>query len=62
MQYLSAEDQQLIDHARRAALDNAETEFNKIDINGDGEVDKYEVEKLANLGLGLPVDADQATK
>ena len=37
-------------------------EFRKIDINGDGEVDRFEVEKLASRGLGLPDDADEALK
>ena len=62
MQNLSAEDQANIATARAAALSTAEEAFNKLDINGDGEVDRTEVQQLATSGAGLPDNADPAQK
>lgn len=45
--HLSAEEQASIQSARNEALGNAGNEFDKIDINGDGEVDREEIEQLA---------------
>ena len=44
---LSAADQEQIAVARAAALQQAEEAFNKLDINGDGEVDRSEICNLA---------------
>ena len=60
MAQLSAADQEQIASARAAALSQAEEAFAKLDINGDGEVDRNEIMQLA--GDGLPANCDQATK
>ena len=62
MEGLSANDQQQIAQARQQALATAEEAFAKLDINGDGEVDRDEVKQLASSGMGLPDSADQAAK
>ena len=59
-QNLSQADQEQIAQARAAALTQAEEAFAKLDINGDGEVDRTEITALA--GDGLPAGCDQATK
>ena len=59
-QNLSQADQEQIAQARAAALTQAEEAFGKLDINGDGEVDRSEIMQLA--GDGLPAGCDQATK
>ena len=59
-QNLSQADQEQIAQARAAALAQAEEAFGKLDINGDGEVDRSEITALA--GDGLPAGCDQATK
>ena len=46
--------QDKIKNARAAALAKAEEAFNKLDLDGNGEVDKYEVQQLAYQGVGLP--------
>ena len=43
MEGLSAEDQANIATARAAALATAEEAFNKLDLDGNGEVDRAEV-------------------
>ena len=45
--------------AREKALASAEASFNQLDLNGDGEVDKQEVKKLAMEG-GTVAGADEA--
>ena len=57
---LSQADQDQIATARAAALAQAEEAFNKLDINGDGEVDRNEICQLA--GAGLPEGCDEETK
>ena len=57
---LSAADQEQIATARAAALAQAEEAFNKLDANGDGEVDRNEICALA--GAGLPEGCDAAAK
>ena len=57
---LSAQDQEQIATARAAALAQAEEAFNKLDANGDGEVDRTEICALA--GAGLPENCDTDTK
>ena len=42
-QNLSQADQEQIAQARTAALAQAEEAFGKLDINGDGEVDRSEI-------------------
>ena len=59
-QNLSQADQEQIAQARAAALQQAEEAFGKLDINGDGEVDRGEIMQLA--GEGLPANCDNATK
>jgi len=62
MASLSQDDQAQIAQARVAALATAEEAFNKLDINGDGDVDKNEVMQLADQGEGLPDGANSAEK
>ena len=62
MQNLSADDQAQIAQARQAALTTAEEAFNKLDINGDCEIDRDEVQKLAGEGAGLPDGATAEQK
>ena len=57
---LSAADQEQIATARAAALAQATEAFNKLDKNGDGEVDRSEICALA--GAGLPDGCDEDTK
>ena len=57
---LDDEQRQKIAEARQQALATALEAFNKIDINGDGEVDRSEVMALAKAGTGLPEDVSQA--
>ena len=60
MQALSQADQEQIAQARAAALTQAEEAFAKLDLDGNGEVDRTEICALA--GQGLPDDCDEATK
>ena len=53
MQNLSAEDQAQIAMARQAAHTTAEEAYNKLDINGDGEVDREEFQIFAGEAAGL---------
>ena len=62
MEGLSAEDQANIATARAAALATAEEAFNKLDLDGNGEVDRQEVQQLASQGVGLPDNADPAQR
>ena len=62
MEGLSASDQAQIATARAAALATAEEAFAKLDINGDGEVDRDEVKQLATSGMGLPDNSDATTR
>ena len=62
MEGLSAEDQANIATARAAALATAEEAFNKLDLDGNGEVDRSEVQQLASQGVGLPDNADPAAR
>ena len=62
MDALSAEDQANIATARAAALATAEEAFNKLDLDGNGEVDRSEVQQLASQGVGLPDNADPAAR
>ena len=57
---LSQADQEQIATARAAALAQAEEAFNKLDLDGNGEVDRQEICQLA--GAGLPEGCDEATK
>ena len=60
MESLSEKDRQNIATARAEALAIAEEAFNKLDLDGNGEVDKQEVQQLASQGVGLPDNADPA--
>lgn len=60
MAQLSQADQEQIATARAAALAQAEEAFNKLDLDGNGEVDRQEICQLA--GAGLPEGCDEATK
>ena len=46
-QQLSDADREQIATARAGALQQAELAFNQLDTNGDGEVDREEISKLA---------------
>ena len=48
------EQQAVINNARAEALATATEAFNKLDLDGNGNVDKEEVRSLATQGLGLP--------
>ena len=61
-QSLSDADQASIALARTAALAQAEVAFGKLDINGDGEVDRNEIMQLAEQGQGLPDGASAEAK
>ena len=61
-QSLSDADQASIAQAREAALAQAEVAFGKLDINGDGEVDRTEIMQLAEQGQGLPDGSNQEAK
>ena len=62
--YLSESDQTSIAQAREAALAQAEVAFSKLDINGDGEVDRSEIMQfaLAEQGQCLDDGASQKAK
>ena len=62
MDGLSENDQAQIATARAQALTTAEEAFAKLDINGDGEVDRDEVRQLATSGMGLPDNADASVR
>ncbi|MCP4569692.1 MAG: EF-hand domain-containing protein [FCB group bacterium] len=47
-----------MDKAREDALATATAAFDKLDLDGNGFVDKQEINKLAQDGLGLPENAD----
>ena len=61
-QNLSESDQQAIATARAAALQQAEEAFAKLDLDGNGEVDRNEIMQLASQGMGLPEQANEAAK
>ena len=51
---LSEADQASIATARAAALEQAAEAFAKLDLDGNGEVDRAEIMQLAEQGQGLP--------
>ena len=57
---LSAADQEQLATYRAIALAQAEEEFTRLDINGDGELDRAELLPFASESL--PAGCDQATK
>ena len=59
---LSESDQASIATARAAALEQAEVAFGRLDLDGNGEVDREEIMKLAESGQGLPDGASQEAK
>ena len=59
---LSEADQASIATARAAALEQAEVAFARLDLDGNGEVDREEIMKLAESGQGLPDGASQEAK
>ena len=59
---LSESDKEQISTARLAALATAEEAFNKLDLNGDGDVSREEVMALAEQGSGLPDGANAEEK
>ena len=60
MEGLNEEQRQQIAAAREQALATAEEAFNKLDIDGNGEVDRSEVMTLAKQGQGLPAGTSEA--
>ena len=62
MQKLSEEESQNFALFRQIAINVTEEAFDKLDVNGDGEVDRKEVQQLANSGVGIPDNADPALK
>ena len=62
MASLSDADKANIAQAREAALAQAEEAFKKLDLDGNGEVDREEIMKLAEQGQGLPDGASAEAK
>ena len=54
MEGLDESQKQAIAAAKEQALSTALEAFKKLDINGDGEVDRTEIMALARSGQGLP--------
>ena len=62
MEGLDESQKQAIAAAKEQALSTALEAFKKLDINGDGEVDRSEIMALARSGQGLPGGASSEEK